>query len=126
LKDGGRYIFTTPHVCVGPSDVSKVFDSDQPMGMHLKEYTYKELCQALRVAEFRKVTAPLRYPHKLRAKAGCLGAILKARPSGIYVRYLRIVESLLALLPATKLRRRLTAYSKLLYFSPSIFLIAEK
>jgi SAM-dependent methyltransferase len=126
LKEGGRYIFSTPHACIGPSDVSKVFDADQPMGMHLKEYTYKEIFQALRVAEFRKVTAPLRFPHKLRAKLGPPGANLKARPTVVYVSYLRWVESVLRVLPATKLRRMLTACSRLVYFSPSIFLIAEK
>jgi SAM-dependent methyltransferase len=126
LKSDGKYIFRTPHVCIGPSDVSRVFGTDQPMGMHLKEYTYKELCHALREAGFRKVTTPLRVPRQLRAKANWLGAIVEARSSVAYLEYLRLVESLLTLLPATKLRRRVTAYSKLLYFSPSIFLIAEK
>ena len=43
LKPGGRYALATPHAFEGPFDVSRVFGSERPQGMHLKEYTYREL-----------------------------------------------------------------------------------
>ena len=42
LKDGGRYLFRTPHWINGPCDVSRYF-SDEPQGFHLKEWTYHEI-----------------------------------------------------------------------------------
>ncbi|MCF8315135.1 MAG: class I SAM-dependent methyltransferase [Ignavibacteriales bacterium] len=42
LKDGGKYIFRTPHGLTGPHDISKYF-SDVPVGFHLKEWTHTEL-----------------------------------------------------------------------------------
>ena len=52
LGPGGRYIFSTPHRFAGPSDVSRVFRRDTPVGMHLKEYTYRELLGLLKQAGF--------------------------------------------------------------------------
>lgn len=48
LSNKGRYIFSTPHASVGPSDISRVFRHDRPMGMHLKEYTYREVAYLLK------------------------------------------------------------------------------
>lgn len=42
LKQGGIYIFRTPHALSGPHDVSKYF-SDTAEGFHLKEWTYGEI-----------------------------------------------------------------------------------
>lgn len=42
LRDGGKYVLATPHTLAGPSDVSRVFKCDKPMGMHLEEYSYQE------------------------------------------------------------------------------------
>ena len=44
LKNGGKYIFQTPHAFSGPHDVSKYL-SDEPEGFHLKEWTCIELKQ---------------------------------------------------------------------------------
>ncbi len=46
LKDGGRYIFRTPHAFSGPHDVSQYF-CYEPEGFHLKEWTYTELIKML-------------------------------------------------------------------------------
>ncbi|HXH10159.1 MAG TPA: class I SAM-dependent methyltransferase [Alphaproteobacteria bacterium] len=46
LKEGGLYIFTTPHRFSGPHDISRRF-SDEAEGFHLKEWTYRELIQLL-------------------------------------------------------------------------------
>ncbi len=42
LKPGGKYVFRTPHALTGPHDISAYF-SDEPEGLHLKEWTYGEL-----------------------------------------------------------------------------------
>ncbi|MEM7384384.1 MAG: class I SAM-dependent methyltransferase [Verrucomicrobiota bacterium] len=42
MKQGGRYVFRTPHAYTGPHDISKFF-SDTPEGFHMKEWTYREL-----------------------------------------------------------------------------------
>jgi SAM-dependent methyltransferase len=42
LKPGGKYIFRTPHPLNGPHDISAHF-SDEPEGLHLKEWTYGEI-----------------------------------------------------------------------------------
>lgn len=52
LRDGGVYVFRTPHAFSGPHDVSRYF-SLEPEGFHLKEWTYREMIAALRRAGFR-------------------------------------------------------------------------
>lgn len=51
LKPGGRYLCRTPSRVSGPHDVSMFF-SDVAQGMHLKEYSYKELHAILKDAGF--------------------------------------------------------------------------
>jgi SAM-dependent methyltransferase len=51
LRPGGAYVFSTPHCFSGPHDISRHF-SDTPSGFHLKEWTYGEMRQVLRAAEF--------------------------------------------------------------------------
>lgn len=52
LKPGGKYLFRTPHAMNGPHDVSAYF-SDEPLGFHLKEWTYGELDGLLAQTGFR-------------------------------------------------------------------------
>ena len=47
LKPGGRYVLNTPHRYTGPHDLSRVFGHRTASGMHLREYTYRELFRAL-------------------------------------------------------------------------------
>lgn len=56
LRPGGRYVFRTPHAITGPHDVSAYF-SDEPLGFHLKEWSYRELGELLRQVGFRNVAA---------------------------------------------------------------------
>lgn len=53
LKPGGSYLFRTPHALTGPHDISAYF-SDEPLGFHLKEWTYGELDQLLAQTGFRQ------------------------------------------------------------------------
>jgi SAM-dependent methyltransferase len=96
LKPGGRYAFATPHGFEGPFDVSRVFGADRPAGMHLKEYTYRELLLALRAAGFSTIKASFRLPRQVRARMNEKPYPL---PSRSYLMYLRGIERLIATLP---------------------------
>jgi ubiquinone/menaquinone biosynthesis C-methylase UbiE len=54
LKPGGRYLCRTPSRISGPHDVSMFF-SEVAQGMHLKEYSYKELHAILKGAGFERM-----------------------------------------------------------------------
>ena len=123
LSSGGRYIFATPHRYVGPSDVSRVFKCDKPMGMHLKEYTYQELKELLEQAGFKDIYAVLRIPAKI---TNLFGIYIKPKASRTYLTYLCAVEKLIQLLPRQTFRRTAAILSMFILFSPSIFIIAQK
>jgi len=53
LTPAGAYYCVTPNALSGPHDVSKYFD-DVPQGLHLKEYTYRELSALLKSVGFRR------------------------------------------------------------------------
>lgn len=53
LKPGGVYIFDTPHKYSGPHDASALF-ADEAEGMHLKEWTYREMDALVRRVGFRE------------------------------------------------------------------------
>ena len=55
LKTGGHYIFSTPHLFMGPWDVSSGF-SEVAECFHLKEWTCGELDRVLHEAGFSKTT----------------------------------------------------------------------
>jgi SAM-dependent methyltransferase len=63
LRTGGEYIFDTPHVGAGPHDLSKVFDLDRPVFMHLKEYDFRELGRIARSVGFKNPQAILYYQY---------------------------------------------------------------
>lgn len=56
LKPGGRYLCRTPSRTTGPHDVSMFFSS-VAQGMHLKEYSYRELYTILGNAGFTRMQA---------------------------------------------------------------------
>jgi SAM-dependent methyltransferase len=116
LRRGGRYVLSTPHRHLGPTDISAVFRSPRPLGMHLKEYTYAELCRALRAAGFSSLSVPLRSRRPPPT----------VRQSRRYLAYLRVVEVLLGLVPFQLVRR--TVGRRLLrppLFARDVTLIAE-
>lgn len=101
LKFGGRYVFATPHAFEGPSDVSRVFGSDRPEGMHLKEYTYGELQDAVYAAGFQRIEAVFRLPRAVRVR--CHRSVHPAA-SRSYLLYLSVLERAIARLPRQKQR----------------------
>lgn len=124
LREGGKYIFSTPHNYFGPSDVSRVFKCDKPHGMHLKEYTYQALKEALAKSGFKQIYAAFRIPNIRFTRP--LGSMIKTRPSRIYLYHLLLIEKLIALLPDHKFRQAAARLSQMALFFPSIFLVAEK
>jgi 2-polyprenyl-3-methyl-5-hydroxy-6-metoxy-1,4-benzoquinol methylase len=128
LVAGGRYIFSTPHRYTGPHDVSIVFKCDCPQGMHLKEYTYHDLLQAVKQAGFRDVycSTPSIF-RKLLAKIGIRDRQQIARFGKFYLQWMLVVESILGAIGDRKLRRLLTlGLRKVFIFRDNIFLVAQK
>ena len=76
LKPGGSYVFNTPHLFMGPADLSRVFAYDRARFMHLKEYTHAELGALARRAGFGRLRAVYVPPAPVRAK---LPLILRGR-----------------------------------------------
>jgi SAM-dependent methyltransferase len=122
LKAGGRYVFATPHAFAGPSDVSRVFGRDRSEGMHLKEYTYRELQDAVRAAGFERLDAVFRVPRALRAR--CRRA-LRPVASRAYFRYLRALERAIARWPHRR-RRQAARVLRLGLWPSDITLVATK
>lgn len=120
LKRTGRYICTTPHASLGPSDVSYVFRARQPEGMHLREYTYREITAALHRAGFGRVESVFRLPARLRL----LGSLARARPSTTYLRYLLLAERLPAIAGLRGCARPLQSVANFLFFPRNIMVVA--
>ena len=123
LKSGGKYIFTTPNKYAGPSDISYVFNCDTPKGMHLKEYTNLEIKKMLNHAGFNSIKAVWKVPDKV---SSILRIKIKPIASSYYLSYLCLIEKLISKLPTQKLRRKSVILSRLIFFTPSIFIIAKK
>ncbi len=104
LKDGGIYVFRTPHRFTGPHDISMYF-CDEPRGFHLKEWTYRELLPVLRELGYRSWRS-------YRS--------VKGRPIRVPVWCFILIESALKLLPDST--RRLLAYRLV----PDICLVVAK
>lgn len=121
VRPGGRYLLTTPHRYDGPSDVSDVFGHEVSAGMHLKEYTYRELRRALRTAGWGQVASVFRPPQRVRG----LPVPLLQRPStsAAYERWLEVLETVLGPLPHGR-RRRAARYARLVGFR-TVFLEAR-
>ena len=124
LRKGGQYIFRTPHNYFGPCDVSWVFKCEKPRGMHLKEYTYYEIKEALIKSGFNQIYAVIRIPNISIIR--WLGALIKTRPSRNYLNYSIFVEKMVSVVPEHRFRRAAAQFAQLAFFLPSIFVVARK
>jgi SAM-dependent methyltransferase len=84
LAPGGRYLCVTPNRLNGPHDVSRGFDAIAT-GLHLHEYTVRELAGILKQAGFRSVQAYFTQGHlsTSTAPAIALEAALTCLPSSL-------------------------------------------
>jgi len=121
LASGGRYIFSTPHASVGPSDISSVFRADWPSGMHLREYTYKEIVDFMTQTGFKQIQAV--FPNKV---CRLLGRSKKSKTSDYYLNYLCGVEKFINVFPSQSIKRKVSIALKLALFSPDIVLVGKK
>ncbi len=121
LRPGGRLAFATPHAYTGPHDISRVFASATPVGMHLHEYTYAELAAALYSAGFDSVRAPVRVPAGVRER---LGGWPPPRPSRAFTSYLIGVERLIAKAGHPMRRRQAAHAARYGLFAGNIMLVA--
>jgi len=103
LTLGGKYIFSTPHKYTGPHDISLVFKSKQCQGMHLKEYTYKELISVAKLSGFTKINIAYHKP------------FLKL----FFLKAYKMTEYLISFIPTQ-------FFKKIFLFHDNIFLIIEK
>jgi hypothetical protein len=106
-----------------------VFKRGEPEGMHLKEYTCRELFEAAGRAGFGLI----RYgcvPKRFRMMLIALGAKRFARSDEVGILFLRIVflvEKALRIFPASALRRLCgNLFCKFGVFPGTISLVAEK
>jgi SAM-dependent methyltransferase len=118
LRPGGCYIFDTPHVGAGPSDVSKVYGFDRPVCMHLKEYDFAGLGELLLQAGFKTPKAVL-----FRERPFKTGPYV----SRILFRYFCAWDRVARLINLSPKNERLfRSLLKVLFVPTRIWLVAEK
>ena len=102
LRPGGCLITCTPNRLTGPHDVSRfvIPAGEQAMGLHLREYSHRELRALLKRAGFRRFRSPMRAFPKKRPHGGFVAESLKW-----------IVEPLLERVPMTVRKRVIDRYS---------------
>lgn len=123
LKPGGSYILTTPHAHFGPHDISRIFGCIKPLGMHLHEYTYRELVKIASNAGFKSFLAVWNVPTKV---ARMLGMKVKLYKSLIYLNYVMLLECLTGLMPYSLRRNHIICeVLKAMRFG-NIFLVCKK
>lgn len=121
LRNNGKYIFETPNKLFGPNDVSSVFKSITSKGMHLKEYTFKEIKDILINSGFNHIQAVWILPESV---TNHLGIYISPKTSSLYFNYLCLVEKMLFLVPG-RIRRKIAFLSKMIFFR-SALIIAHK
>lgn len=114
LKEGGSYILTTPHVFLGPADLSRVFSFNKAHFMHLKEYTHRELGSIARRAGFARLYAVYIPPAGVRK---FIPIVVKSR---LLYSYLSSLERLL------RNRRTPKLLLRALLFHGDVFMVATK
>ena len=109
LAKGGMYICITPHKFTGPHDISKYFD-EVSTGLHLKEYTLRELLNIFRKAGFSKF--------KIVASAKGINLTLPTFP-------VRLLEQILSIL-SYGLRKKISGWVVFRIFFRGLILVALK
>jgi SAM-dependent methyltransferase len=88
LKPGGAYLCVTPNRLNGPHDISMFFDT-VATGLHMKEYTYRDLDRLFRTFGFVHTRACVGVKGRFAALpvwcAGAIEAILSALPARLRV-----------------------------------------
>lgn len=109
---------------MGPSDISHVFNCDEPLGMHLKEYTYKEMERALLKSGFADIQAVAMLHPNFYRKYGF--PYISPKKSSLYLHYLCSLEKCIAFIKKGKKTRMSPKLLRFTLFKPNITLIAKK
>jgi len=128
LSEKGKYIFNTPHAFTGPADVSKVFNCVTPKGMHLKEYTFRELKSRLLAVGFSRVDCvpPSLFWVPLE-KTGLKNKKMIDAACSLYLSVPLTFEWALSIIPAGRPRKTCaTLLRRILLFPTCIFIRAYK
>ncbi|MBU2603197.1 MAG: class I SAM-dependent methyltransferase [Actinobacteria bacterium] len=123
LVEGGEYILSTPHRYRGPADVSALFGADVACGMHLMEYTYREMSRALKTSGYGRVRAVFGLPRPLR---GILGPHFTVRRSKVYLGWVVLIETVVGLVPSQRIRRRMMRYAQVLLGPSGVWIAARR
>lgn len=127
LRPGGCYVFSTPHRLTGPHDVSRIFNRPRAEGMHLREFTYRELFSIPRTQGFRHVSHAgqrARVQRLLGNSEGRTWALGNAL--GLLRGALLASEVLLRLTPRRFRGVLAGSLRKLGLFTENVFLVAER
>ncbi|MBD3161381.1 MAG: methyltransferase domain-containing protein [Candidatus Eisenbacteria bacterium] len=127
LKPDGRYLLSTPHRLTGPHDVSKIFRRPSAEGMHLKEYTYRELFGSLRRSGFRDVQHAGQR-RRIRRMLGEERAGSKAERALLRIStgILLLAEGILQIVPRPLRPTVARRMHRIGIFSENIFLVASR
>lgn len=127
LRPGGRYLVCCPHIYSGPADLSRVFEFDEAGGLHLKEYTWRELIDVAKRAGFDNVYCPM--PARLSALLKTIG--MWSERSEVFLGRIILTlmcagESFLSLFHNIRNRRRMSKILlRLGLFRRNCFLVAQ-
>ncbi len=126
LDSGGIYVFSTPHRATGPHDLSAVLDTEEAVGLHLKEYSWGELAAVARATGFQSVQAAT--PFRLTALTGnspVAGRVAMAAGKP-YLAGMRVLEALLNRVGNRRTQQRWArALRRYNIFSDNIFMICK-
>lgn len=124
LRSGGRYVFNTPHFLTGPHDVSRVFGCKYASGMHLKEYSYRQLIQIADHAEFADFFHAGFYG-KARSRFPGMRPSFAVWLSKRYMSAMVLLETFILRIPFEDLRFRIARLlRRFKIFNDNIFLVA--
>jgi len=123
LKPRGRYIFRVPHRFTGPHDVSRVFNCEMALGVHLRELTFEEIRTLAKAARFTEVGVVLiGSRRKIRRLFSRDGNVSTSKYLDIAI----LIERIIRYVPSAKLQRLAIRTATYLGLFPGIFVVARK
>jgi 2-polyprenyl-3-methyl-5-hydroxy-6-metoxy-1,4-benzoquinol methylase len=125
LKPGGEYILKTPHQFFGPHGIERVFGVFENSGLHLKEYTYRDVREFAERAGFHEFRAVMLIPMPVRKilKRMKMDRIGK---SGTYLEYLILVERFIRKIRNRKNRKSMSMAFRFLLLPRQVFIVFSK
>lgn len=124
LRSGGKYILKTPHGFFGPHGIEKVFGIRSSHGLHLHEYTFREIQKTGKRNGFKSISAVFMWPKPLVKILGKRSQHIKA--SQFYFRYLCGLEKIVGLIQNWVCRKLFLIALRFAFFPRQVFVILYK